>query len=370
MQLKKPLILLYISFTSTVLLISSPAKATNWIEKVAIHGFMNSTYSRTDERAFFNGEFENNVHEEGSGINKEGSFHNTKFGLNISTSLLEDVNFSAQLFSSLEHDDYNISLDWAFTAIQISEEFVFRAGKIKYPVGLVNEYIDVGIAYPWIQAPVVLYTEESNGPLATRESYSGISLVWEKSFDSWTVDIDAFGGQVDLESMTIKQMAGVKLQASWNDAITLQASNYSGTMLPDDPMSMMGMMMNEQKHGASVYGVKIDWTNIVAWHEKAKVNMDMLMMGVKTDIADSNSSYHTLGYRLGKWLPIYTHQNWDQNSGKGHKIKTLGLNYTMNPSVVFKIEAGDIETDGVGLFDVAPSKETVNLYRASLNMVF
>ena len=65
--------------------------------------------------------------------------------------------------SPADHDKYSTHADWAFASFTLSDEFTLRAGKIKFPVGLVNEYVDVGVNYLWISAPVLLYSNEPAG---------------------------------------------------------------------------------------------------------------------------------------------------------------------------------------------------------------
>jgi predicted porin len=230
-------------------------------------------------------------------------------------------------------------------------------------VGLVNEYVDVGVSYPWIQAPLVIYSTSPSGPQATREAYTGADVLWTKYIGDWTVGADLYGGQVDLTGMTIKKMRGITARANWNEQIVMQASTYTGDMMAADPTTPMGMMMNKKSHSATEVGAKVDWNNVIAYAEWAKVKMDVKMMGVSTN--NSTSWYTTLGYRFAhRIVPHITYQDWKQGDGDGHKISTIGINYIVSPEAVLKLEYSNIKTDKAGLFvndtgtPTAPSGDT------------
>jgi len=344
------------------------AQAENWTDRTMLNGFMSTHYSVTDSPLYFEGTRPDN------GINEDGSFYGTKLGLNITSHVNKQMTVAAQLFSAIQEDNYQTHLDWAFARFDLSDAFAVRTGKIKYPVGIVNEYVDVGVSYPWIQPPIAIYSESPSGPQATRESYTGGDVLWDTNSGDWTFGTDLFAGQVDLTGMTIKKMIGVTARADWNDAIMLQASTYTGDMAPDDPTTPMGMMMDGKSHSSTVAGVKMDWHNIVAYAESAKVKMDVKMAGMTP--LNSDSWYATLGYRImGRFLPHYTYQKWDQDDGDGEEISTIGFNYSVSPSAVVKLEYSNIKTDGTGLFvdntgtPTAPAGD-VKMTAVALDVVF
>lgn len=374
-----------ITITATVFIAgitSASAQANSWVDRTTLSGFFSSRYSQTDNEAYFAGNRE-------TGINKDGSFQGTKLGLNIRSQVNDQVIIATQISSFFEEESYATHVDWAFASFDLTPSFTLRAGKIKYPVGLVNEYVDVGVAYPWIQAPLVIYSEESNGPQATREAYTGASLLWNGATGNWEFGTDLFWGQVGLTNMQVKGMMGLTLRGTWNDMVQLQGSYYSGEMKADPSGPLAGM--NNKTHQAALAGVKVDWDNVIAYAEYADVNMDAVMPAM-ADAMDSKSWYTTLGYHIGQWLPHVTYQNWKRGNDYGHDITTLGLNYALSTRTVIKFEASRIKSDitspsepmistmlgrdVVGLFDVtdttgtALSDDSVNLYSVSIDVTF
>ncbi len=360
-----------------MLLASGALWAASWVDRTRLDGFFSARYSITDEKAYWLGDLEED------GINMDGSFYGTKLGLNITSRLNDRVSVTTQLFAPIQENNYEMHVDWAFATFALNEQWSLRAGKIKYPVGIVNEYVEVGVTYPWIQAPLVIYSENMEGPQATRESYTGASLLWNRYSGSWSWGLDLFGGEVDLESMNVKKMIGVTGRANWDELVIFQLSYYHGDM-KIDLNSLSGMMlnmmrpMNNRRHSAVVGGVKVDWNNLIAYAEAASVTMDFEnMSGVAA--GDSDSWYATLGYRLGKWLPHLTYQDWSRDNGNGHQIATLGLNYSVSSKVVLKGELSQVDTDQSGLFitdtdgdgvpDVTIGGST-NMFSLALDMVF
>lgn len=349
------------------LLLSSPATvlAETWAERTTISGVLSTVYSQTGEEAYFDGN-------EGSGINKDGGFKGTKLGITINSQVTDDLKISMLLMSAADHDNYLTGLDWGFASFSLTDEFTARVGRIKLPVGLVNEYVEVGVAYPWISPPQLIYSKVSSGPQATRESYSGGSMIWEGDFDDWMLSGDLFFGQVNLGDIIVNGMTGATIRANWDDIIELQASSYQGKMstsVTTTPTSLM----DEKVHSAMLIGLKADWNDIVLYTEAASVKMDVTLNG--NNIGDSDSWYATLGYRMGDFLPHITRQEWERDNGNNQKISTLGVTYALSDSTVIKLEQSRIEIDNLsasntGLFNVAPENDTVNLTRVAVEVVF
>ena len=345
--------------------LAATAQAANWADKTLINGFMSAVYSKTNEDLFFNGDATE------AGINNDGSFQGTRYGLNIRSQVSDRVTLASQFIGSIKDQNYAAHVDWAFIGLKLNDEFTLRAGKIKYPVGLVNEYVAVGNAFPWISPPVLFYGTNQNGPQATREAYTGASLLWGDESGDWSLSSDLFGGEVDLDGgMKIKSLVGLSVGGEWNDMLAIKASTYKGTMKFDDPTIGLGPMMDGKTHKASTLGAKLEWDDLIAYTEYAKVTMGMVnMMGMPVNNGNSKTYYMTLGYHLGDWLPHVTYQNWSRDNGNGNQITTLGLRYDVDPATSVKLEVSNIATDNKGIFDGTPTGD-VSMYSLAVDVVF
>ena len=359
--MRKSRVILLVMFS--VAQFANHAMAQRWADKTNLSGFFTSRYSQSDDEVHFHGP-------RGIGINDTGSPQGTKIGLTIHSQVNDWLNVATLLISRAEENGYATHAEWAFASASINDDLTVRTGRIKFPVGLVNEYVDVGVAYPWITPPLLVYSDEINGAQATRDSYTGTSVLWQRGIGDWTFSADGFYGQVDLEEMTVKGTTGVSVRANWEDTIELHGATYRGEM-HTDPNGSMGIM-NKNNHSASLVGLKVDWENILVYSEYTSVEMDTVSGGVK--IGNSEAWYATLGYRFGKFLPHYTFQTWDRDNGNGHDITTLGLNYQFSPWVVLKTEFSTIETDNYttnpGLFEASPSSDSVSMTSIALDVIF
>jgi len=344
-------------FATSLLLPSSAAYAENWADKVTLKGFMSFAYHKTNETAFYDGE-----PDEG-GIDNKGSVKGTKLGINLTAKINDRITLASQLFGTAA-ESYAVHVDWAFIALNLADPLTLRVGKVKYPVGLVNEYRDVGFAYPWIDTPSSIYSLEApNGPQATRESFSGASLLWEQASGDMTYSADVYAGEVNLSGSDVRELKGLTVKADWDDKVLFQASKYRGIMAN---VAAPLTAMNGQPHEATVFGVKVDWNNYIVYAETSEVTMGT-MIAMKSD-----SSYATLGYRVGKLLPHVTLEKYKQgNVDDDQTITKLGLRYDIFPDTALKFEIGTIKTDkGQGLFDGVPSKSSVDIYGFSVDVVF
>lgn len=360
-------------------LLSLPATqlhAAQWPDRVSITGFISSVYSKTDQSYPFNGSTSSGDDDQ-AGIDDKGSFQGTRAGLNISARISDKITFASQLFASREEGTFDSHLDWAFIAYKINDNFTIRSGRIKYPVGIVNEYVSVANAYTWITPPVLYYGERPIGTQATREAYNGLSTLFETSHEDWEFGADLFAGEVTLDVMTIRELSGLTLRADWDDTVLLQASTYSGTMNNENMALMDG-----EAHAATSFGIKVDWNNIIAYSEVSSIKMGDFKQG------ESDVMYLTLGYRLGNWIPHITYQEYEKGKNAApnmmilqphqkQNITSLGVKYVLDRSSSLKIEYSSIKTDkGVGLFGLNPMTDTnltddsATMWSVALDTVF
>lgn len=331
----------------------------NWSDRLSFSGFASANYNITDDGAPYNGE-------KGDGADSKGSFQGTRVGLNFNALINEQFGFAGQLFAS-EDEEFSVHVDWAFGTMKLTDDLNFRAGKIKFPVGLVGEYVDVGYAYPWITAPEVIYSElgPPNGPQIARESYTGVSLLGNRNTGDWTFGADVFGGEVNLDDGQVRKLRGITANADWNDLVLLQATYYTGEM--NEVRSVPAM--NGEAHKVWTVGAKADWNNVVVYSEYGHIEMGDI------DAMESDNWYATLGYRFGSLLPFVNYQSLDKGKDASKSEQTtaaVGLRWDFMPSVALKAEISRIDTDkGEGLF--APGStpgDEVMMYGLGLDTVF
>jgi len=108
------------------------------------------------------------------GTNSEnGSAAWTEAVVNLSAQPNSKLRAGAQArYFRLGNYGNRVSLDWAQADYRVNEKFGFRVGKVKSPVGLLNETQDIDPAYLWALLPQSVY------PIASRNSllnhYGGV----------------------------------------------------------------------------------------------------------------------------------------------------------------------------------------------------
>ena len=385
-------------------LISQSASAANWTERLTIRGFASAVYQQTDESVFFNGDCDrtigqtdpinypevadrcagagdigtvNGVVPDSGGINKDGSFRRTRIGLNINANVNEMATVQTQFLVLEEEDGYKMHLDWGFINLALDDENTLRAGKIKMPVGLVNEYQSVGFAFPWIEAPQLFYTQDFNGPNVTRESYRGLSYLWQGYTGDWALSSDLYWGQIALEGMSLNKMLGYTFKAEWDESVYVQLSTYSGKMIYEPRMDLMF----NKTHRVKTIGIGGDLDSFLFYGEWANVTMGM-------DMQESTTWYVSGGYQFDDYTLLLTHQNMDKGVNvpdamkNAQTIDSITLRYDFAYNTAVKFELSQINTDlGYGLFaagtwvntgngvDIQPS-DSVNMFGMALELSF
>jgi hypothetical protein len=108
-------------------------------------------------------------------------------GLRLRAELDDKLNLTAQVVSK-GIDDYSAEFDVVYAEYAITPQWHLAAGRIRTPLFMYSEYVDVGYAYQWIQAPTEIYNLVDY-PFQSMESirlrYNAIVNDWENEFIVW-----------------------------------------------------------------------------------------------------------------------------------------------------------------------------------------
>lgn len=53
--------------------------------------------------------------------------------------------------------DFDIAAEWGYFAYNLTPSVTFRAGRVRIPLFLLSDYLEVGYAYPWVRPPSEIY---------------------------------------------------------------------------------------------------------------------------------------------------------------------------------------------------------------------
>ncbi len=84
------------------------------------------------------------------------TFDRNLLGLQVTGQVSERVSATAQLIARSEND-YEVDAEWAYLSWQAHNNGKVRAGRLRTPLYMYSDYLDVGYSYPWISAPNEVY---------------------------------------------------------------------------------------------------------------------------------------------------------------------------------------------------------------------
>lgn len=301
-------------------------------------------------------------------VSDQGSFADSRFGVHLATEVDRLWMLEAQFFAAGYEENYNLVLDWAFVAYQVSHQLQLKFGKLKYPNNLVSEYYDVGLAYPWVRPPHEFYGQEELSTMVTSEAFNGMTAIYSRHQNSWEYIAQPFFGEISLEegAGTVSKLLGLKFTAA-HDIAELQLSVAQGRI------NFEGHEYDEKKKRVVTFGTLSEWGNLVNYLEYAVSEID------DEDEANTKVGYYTLGYHFGDTMPHLTFSKFDQENGWGQKSITLGVKQMLNSNMAVKFEIQRVTPEDnpetgaemeAGLFEEAPESEKVNVFTIAVDMVF
>jgi len=258
------------------------------------------------------------------GITEDLSFErDTRFGLQISSDVSENMSVVAQILGRGESGNFNAIVEWAYIDYEINDIASVHVGKIKQPVYLVNDYVEVGYAYPWIRPPQEVYL--LNNPLNT---VNGIELLLQFSVGPGTLSFQPYlgsnrddipnGGGAFFEAENIY---GLDIKYSGR-GYTAHASNFQcevdvtgqeftaptlfthdGTPTGNPVVATVALNGAKGDCDVTAAGFNLDIKDVVVYAEWTKRTTDDTLSQA---FGDTEAFYVTFGYRIGKFLPHIT----------------------------------------------------------------
>jgi len=304
-------------------------------------------------------------------IEEDASFDNdSKFGLQITADVFEDMQAVAQVLATGADQNYDMDVEWAYLDYTINDSVSLRGGKVKEPVFLISDYFEVGYAYPWIRPPEEVYGNNPINTIVGMEALftvnigGGTTLIVQPYLGSNSDAVPGTNGDVIFDATNFYGMA-IQLSSA---SFTFQASSLKtdvstvGNLLVASPLPgtattppMPGFeyRINASSSGEaklSSVGFSFDIANFVGYAEYVTRDISGSSEGL---FPDQDGWYATFGYRAGKFLPHITVASVEAtpivapnaNPGNTQDSVTVGLRYEVNDSAAFKFEYKAIQLD-------------------------
>lgn len=243
----------------------------------------------------------------------------------------DNLSFTGQLISKLHYDrTWTPDLALAFAKFKITPELDVRVGRLRPPIYMLSDYLDVNYANTWVRPPVEFYSA------APVDHMEGVDLLWQPQTGdiSWLVQ-PYFGTSrldaPDSAEFELDKIFGVNVTSTLGN-LTLRAgylltemtihsdgiaaaigalTNPAGLCGIDPIACRQGHSLEPDAKDASFGSLGAAWDNgqyFVSgeWGHRTLQNL----------LSDTTSWYVTGGTRIGKWTPYATFASTTNDSQK------------------------------------------------------
>ncbi|PKF69956.1 hypothetical protein CW360_15730 [Pseudomonas fluvialis] len=275
----------------------------------------------------------------------------SKFGAQLNYGLTDTLGVTLQATAKPLQDEWQANLEWAYLSWQANDQLMVRAGRLRSPVYMYSESLDVGFSYPWLRLPDEVYSQ------VQLSNYEGADVVYTLPLSYGSVTFQVAAGQAknrdyfaydDLFSIDYGKLFGANVSLATNDYGTFRVGyveadisttidgvvNASGT-----PTYLQLLELKKDKGKFTSIGYQYDngtWLTANEWTTRVTEN---------DNNASIDSFYLMGGRRFGDFLAHVTYAQLDENEGRQNSW-TLGLNYNIAPTVVLKTEYKRVDTSG------------------------
>jgi hypothetical protein len=284
----------------------------------------------------------------------------SKFGAQLSYGITDTLGVTVQGTAKAQQDEWKANLEWAYLSLQANDQLMLRAGRLRSPVYMYSESLDVGYSYPWLRLPDEVYSQ------VQVTNYEGVDAVYTVPLSYGSVTFQVAGGQAknrdyyaydEQFDIDYGNLFGASVSLATNDFGTLRIgyveadikTDITGTVdgsalgfSTNEPLSLLNL--NKEKGKFTSIGYQYDngtWISSNEWTSRL----------IENDGMEAIDSFYLMGgRRFGDFLPHVTYAQLDDNGGR-QSSWTLGLNYQAAPTVVVKGEYKRVDTkngyDGV-----------------------
>ncbi|WP_313220923.1 porin [Stutzerimonas nitrititolerans] len=292
----------------------------------------------------------------------------SKFGAQFQYGLSDTAGVTAQVTAKPAQDEWEGNIEWLYLSWQASDNLMVRGGRLRTPVYMYSESIDVGFSYPWLRLPDEVYSQ------VQLSNYEGADVVYNLPLSFATLSFQVAAGQAkdrdifsldDMHDIDYNEIFGGNVSLSTNDFGTFRVGYVEADIKADvrGDFSLLGLDVNDysfnnldhQKGKFTSLGYQYDngtWLTSNEWTSRV----------IEADGNSSTDAFYLMGgRRFGDFLAHVTYAQLDEDAGR-QKSWTLGLNYNVLPTVAVKGEYKRVDASGgsySGVF-VRDAQQTVD----------
>lgn len=276
----------------------------------------------------------------------------SKFGAQLTYGVTDSVGLTLQTTAKAYGDEWKANLEWAYLSWQSTDNLMMRFGRLRTPVYMYSESIDVGFSYPWLRLPDEVYSQ------IQLSNYEGADIVYNLPLSFATLSFQLAGGIAKNRDYYIydeefdidyDNVFGSSVSLATNDFGTFRVgyveadidTEISGsfTDIFGNPGTATLLALDKDKGKFTSIGYQYDngtWLTANEWTSRV----------IENDGSNSTDSFYLMGgRRFGDFLAHVTYAQLDEDEGR-QSSWTLGLNYNILPTVVLKGEYKRVDTSG------------------------
>ena len=274
----------------------------------------------------------------------------SKFGAQLTYGVTDTVGLTLQTTAKAYGDEWKANLEWAYLSWQSTDNLMMRFGRLRTPVYMYSESIDVGFSYPWLRLPDEVYSQ------VQLSNYEGADIVYNLPLSFATLSFQLGGGIAKNRDYYIydeefdidyDNVFGSSVSLATNDFGTFRVGYVEADIDTDISGSFTDIFGNPgtatllalDKGKFTSIGYQYDngtWLTANEWTSRV----------IENDGSNSTDSFYLMGgRRFGDFLAHVTYAQLDEDEGR-QSSWTLGLNYNILPTVVLKGEYKRVDTTG------------------------
>lgn len=278
----------------------------------------------------------------------------SKLGAQFQYGLTDTIDLTVQAIAKPEQDNWKANLEWAYLAWAATDGLKLRVGRLRTPVYMYSETLDVGFAYPWLRLPDEVYSQ------VQLSNYEGGDAVYTLPISFGSIIFQLAGGQAvnrnifaldDLHDVDYKKLFAANVSLETNDFGTFRVGyseadiDSAVTSRVTTPFATQADVtfsrLDKQKGKFTSIGYQYDngtWLTANEWTRRV----------IEADQSGSADAFYLMGgRRFGDFLAHVTYAQLNEDNGS-QSSWTYGLNYNITPSIILKSEYKRVDTRGNG----------------------
>lgn len=241
-----------------------------------------------------------------------------------------------------------VDFEWLYGDFKINDQLTLQLGRKRLPLLYHSESQDVGLSYPWVHLAPQIYGWEI-------VNYNGANLLYRDQWGDWAAGVNLFGGDEQVRDSGYWKMyngKNTRTDSRWSNILGADltlSQDWFETRLVYIQSDIQNTLVNSStfiaKTPQSIYGISLN-----AEFEHWIARSEFMYINRKASYGEDFSQVLALGYRVGKYLPMVTYNNYRQaqrldvaagfnpNQSEAHSNTSLLLRYDLSTSSALKIQ--------------------------------